>query len=196
MNTNEIIDILFDRSKGHHRTSKGFKCYFNLYRCNLSRDDVHNLFEFEIDKSLSVFNPSILISIPEGEVGEIYSHDEKYNYDKLNYMMQIFPEDILKEYGKELTYVVFSILHEVGHWEYICDNNYSPQEYEENDFVERKLFYENHKGNDSEETFWEYREITSEKKADKYAISELNNALKSITNSKKDEYEHEREQRI
>ncbi len=191
MNTNEIIDILFDRSKEHHRTSKGFKCYFSLYRCNLSRNDVHNLFEFEIDKSLSVFNPSILISIPEGEVGEIYSHDEKYNYDKLNYMMQIFSKDILIEYGKELTYVVFSILHEVGHWEYICDNNYSPQEYEENDFVERKLFYENHKENDSEEAFWEYREITSEKEADKYAISELNNALKSITNSKKDEHERE-----
>lgn len=189
MTTNEIVDILFDRSKEHHRMSKGFKCYFSLYRCNLSRNDVHDLFEFEIDKSLSVFNPSILISIPEGEVGEIYSHDEKYNYDKLNYMMQIFSEDTLKEYGKELTYVVFSILHEVGHWEYICNNNYSPQEYEEKDSVERKSFYENNKEKNSEAVFWKYREITSEKEADKYAISELNNALKSITNSKKDKHE-------
>ena len=57
--------------------------------------------------------------------------------------------------------------------------------------MERKSFYENHRENDSEEAFWEYREITSEKEADKYAISELNNALKSITNSKKDEHERE-----
>ena len=191
MNTNEIVDILFDGSKEYHRTSKGFKCYFSLYKCNLSRNDVHNLFEFQIDKSVSVFNPSILISIPEGEVGEIYGHDEKYNYDKLNHMMQIFSEDTLKEYGKELTYVVFSILHEVGHWEYICNNNYSPQEYEEKDSVERKSFYENNKKNESEEVFWKYREITSEREADKYAISELNNALESITNSEKDEYERE-----
>ena len=191
MTTNEIVDILFDGSKEHHRTSKGFKCYINLYRCNFSRNDVHNLFEFEIDKSLSALNPSILIRIPEGEVGEIYRYDEKYNYDKLNYIMQIFPEDTLKEYGKDLTYVVFSILHEVGHWEYICNNNYSPQEFEEKDSIERKSFYENNKELDAEETFWEYRKITSEKEADRYAMSELVNALESITNSKKDEHERE-----
>ena len=149
------------------------------------------MFEFEIDKSLSALNLSILISIPEGEVGEIYRYDEKYNYDKLNYIMQIFPEDTLKEYGKDLTYVVFSILHEVGHWEYICNNNYSPQEFEEKDSIERKSFYENNKELDTEETFWEYRKITSEKEADRYAMSELVNALESITNSKKDEHERE-----
>ena len=191
MTTNEIVDILFDGSKEHHRTSKGFKCYFSLYKCNLRKNDVHNLFEFEIDKSLSTFKPSIMISIPGGEVIDIYRHDEEYNHNKLNYMMQIFSEDIIKKYGKELTYVVFSILHEVGHWEYICNNNYSPQEYEEKDSVERNLFYENNKEKDSEEVFWEYRKIMSEKEADKYAMSELNNALESITNSNKDNYERE-----
>lgn len=190
--TNEIVEILFDGRKEHQRISKGFKCYFSLYKCNLSRNDVPNLFEFAIDKSLSVLNPRILINIPEGEVADIYRHDEKYNYNKLNYMIQMFSEDIIKKYGKELTCVVFSILHEVGHWEYICNNNYSPQEFEEIDGIERKAFYENNnEENDSEEEFWEYRKITSEKEADKYAMSELKNALEYITNNKKDEHERE-----
>lgn len=37
---------------------------------------------------------------------------------------------------------VFAILHEVGHWVYMCNNNYSPQEFKERDSVERKRFYE------------------------------------------------------
>ena len=186
MTTNKIVNILFQGSKELNKMSKGFKCHFNLYKCDLSRDSIYNLFEFEIDKSLSAFNPSIFICIPDGEVSEIYKHDEQYNYNKLKYMMQIFPQDTIKKYGKELIYVVFSILHEVGHWEYICNNNYSPQEYEEKDSAERKLFYENITENDSEAAFWSYRKITSEKEADKYAMSELKYALESIVNSKKE----------
>ncbi len=189
MTTNEIIDILFEGSKELHIESKGYKCQICLYKCNLSRNDVYNLFNFEVDDSLSAFNPRSSISIPEGEIKEIYKHDEKYNQDKLSYMMKIFPEDIIKQYGKELTYVVFSILHEVGHWMYICNKNYSPQEFKEKDSLERKNFYKENGNDDSEEAFWRYREITSEKAADKYAIIKLNDALEAIVNDKRNKYE-------
>lgn len=180
MTTSKIISILFDGSNELTRMSKGFKCYFSLYKCCLGRNDVYNLFEFGIDKSVSAFKPNISINIPEGEVVDVYRHDEKFNYDKLKYLIKIIPEDIIKEYGKELTYVVFSILHEVGHWEHICNNNYSPQEFEEIDSIERKAFYEAYNGIDSEEAFWQYRKITSEKEADKYAVNNLKNALDKL----------------
>ena len=191
MTTNEIVDILFDGSREHHRLANGFKCYFSIYKCSLNRKNDFNLFEFEIDKSLSVFHPNISINIPDGEVDEIYNYDEKYNNDKLNYLMKLFPDEIIKKYGKELTYIVFSILHEVGHWEYICKNNYLPQEYEEKDSVERKLFYENNEDNGTEKAFWEYRKITSEKEADDYAMARLNRALETIVNNEKGKDERE-----
>lgn len=58
MTTNKIVNILFQGSKELNKMSKGFKCHFNLYKCDLSRDSIYNLFEFEIDKSLSAFNPN------------------------------------------------------------------------------------------------------------------------------------------
>lgn len=188
MTTREIVDILFDGNTELWKSPRGYQCYFSLYRCNLDRDDVSNLFEIGIDKSFSFLNPYIWIYIPDADISEIYKHDEKFNQDKLNYMMKIFSEDITRKYGKELTYIVFSILHEVGHWKYICDNNYSPQEYEENDSIERESFYKDNAGNNTEGSFLKYRKITSEKEADKYAMSELKDALESIISWKKAEY--------
>ena len=188
MTTCEIVDILFDGNTKLWKTPRGYQCNFSLYRCNLDRDDVPNLFEFEIDKSLSVSNPYITINFPDADINEIYKHDEKFNQDKLNYMMKMFSEDIIRKYGKELTYIAFSILHEVGHWKYFCDNNYSPQEYEENDSIERKNFYKENTGKNTEESFLKYRKITSEKEADKYAMSKLEDALESITSWKKVKY--------
>lgn len=184
MTTTEIIDILFDKKRELYRTPGGYKCYFNLYKCSLKNDDVHNLFDFQFEKTFSAFHPKILINIPEGEIIDVFKHDEKYNYKELNYLLKMFSEDIIKEYGKELTYIVFCILHEVGHWVYMCNNDYSPQEYEEKDFNERKMFYENNVEITSEESFQKYREITSEKEADKYAIEKLQGALEAIVNSR------------
>ena len=34
MTTNKIVNILFQGSKELNKMSKGFKCHFNLYKCD------------------------------------------------------------------------------------------------------------------------------------------------------------------
>lgn len=185
MTTKQIIEILIGADyKLDKEVKDGKWCSVSLYRCNLQCNLVDVLFTLEIDHSLSVNNPRIYINIPDGDVEEIYQHECKYSPKNLEMFMTLIPTRLVEKFGKELSFVVFSILHEIGHWEYICNNMISPVEYEQQDCLEREIvkckLEEANTEEGIEEVFWSYRDITSEKEADKFALQELEVCLEKI----------------
>ena len=178
--TKQIIDAVVDK-QGLAVSPKGYICNISLYNCNLREDFVHMLFGFEIDSSISLFNPDIVINIPNGECSDIFEHDYTYSNKIMKMLLNLIPMNIKKSYGNELSYVTFSVLHEIGHWKYLCDMNWTPIEYQENDSVEREHFLTLYGEKlASEDAFLNYRQISSEKAADKYALSMLENCLERI----------------
>lgn len=178
--TKQIIETIVDK-QGLTVSPKGYICNISLYNCNLREDFVHMLFGFEIDLSISFFRPDIVINIPNGECSDIFEHDYKYSNKIMKMLLKLIPTTIQERYGNELSYVTFSVLHEIGHWKYLCDMNWTANEYQENDSVERKYFLTLFGENiESEDAFLSYRQISSEKAADKYAFSKLENCLERI----------------
>ena len=179
--TESIIECIVG-SQGLPISSNGYKCYINLYKCNLKENYVHELFGFEIDSSISAFNPDIYINVPSGTCKEIYKHEIEYSHAAREFMNKLIPDKIKSDFGVEFVSVTFSILHEIGHWKHFCDLNYSPMEYCKYDALERKEFfdlYANHLV--SYDAFCRYRDIASEKAADKYALAYIQSSIELIT---------------
>ena len=180
MTTEKIVEALLE-SKTLDVSPAGYKCSINLFECNLNKNDVSELFQFEIDSNIS----AIMINIPDGTVADIYRHEERFHNINLTLMMKMLPKTLLNQYGNDLTYVTFAILHEIGHWVYFCEKNYTPLMYQAIDSTENNIVKEKYNlVQDAEQSFWEYRKITRESAADQYALYNLENSLKKIADIK------------
>ena len=138
MTTEKIVEALLE-SKTLDVSPAGYKCSINLFECNLNKNDVSELFQFEIDSNIS----AIMINIPDGTVADIYRHEERFHNINLTLMMKMLPKTLLNQYGNDLTYVTFAILHEIGHWVYFCEKNYTPLMYQAIDSTENNIVKEN-----------------------------------------------------
>ena len=161
LTTSQILDVIIG-SQGLKKSANGYECKINLYKCNLKVKQVYNLIEFGIDPTMSRLHPLISINAP------------------ISTCEDMIPDYIKETYGDEFSIVTFSILHEVGHWEYFCKMNYTPIEYGEKEKIRRKEVYVNNWEEDKMAK--EYRNIESEKVADKYALNRLEETLKNIVN--------------
>lgn len=169
--------------QGLEMSDDGHNCNINLYSCDLEKDYVHELFGFEIDTSLSALFPDIYINVPIGTYKDIYEHEIRYSYTAYSFLQKLIPEKVKMIAGAELASVTFSILHEIGHWKHFCDLNYNPIEYCEYDALERNNFLQLYGDNlESCEALKKYRDISSEKAADKYALSNIQSSLEFIIN--------------
>ena len=142
LTTSQILDVIIG-SQGLKKSANGYECKINLYKCNLKVKQVYNLIEFGIDPTMSRLHPLISINAPISTCEEIYKYDEEYfNVEQKN-LLDMIPDYIKETYGDEFSIVTFSILHEVGHWEYFCKMNYTPIEYGEKEKIRRKEVYVN-----------------------------------------------------
>lgn len=169
--------------QGLEMSTNGYKCNINLYRCNLEKDYVHELFGFEIDTSMSVLSPDIYINVPIGTCKDIYEHEIRYSYVAHSFLQKLIPEKVKEIAGLELASVTFSILHEIGHWKYFCHLNLTPIEYCEYDALERNKFLQLYGENlESSEALKSYRKISSEAATDKYALLNIQSSVEHIIN--------------
>lgn len=178
MDTQEILNVILEDGKTLPLSPKGYVCRVGLFSCDLHQNKVPSLFEFQIDYTFSLVNPQISISIPIGTVEEIYEHEYKFNRNILKLFMTLINKKTNDNYDKKLSFVTFSILHEIGHWNYFCESDFSPKDYEISDgpFREKVIKMV---GNE-DELFWAYRNIPSEAAADKWALEHINNYLDQV----------------
>lgn len=179
------IDTKFPELYGIH-----YKCVFSLFWCNLKSNKVQQLFEF----SVSSENAPVIVSIPNGTVEEIFQHDITFNNEIARWLLRYIKGrmgTLIMSYPDDLLYVVFCILHEIGHWRYLDETNMGVREYYHSDSLARENLQEmaatlrsmpesKEKEELADKYYYRYREIESEKNADQYAFDNLLEALNCL----------------
>lgn len=132
--------------------------------------------------------------IPDISIDEFMAIQRKGNPDSINDIMGTIPGKIrLEEY--KLTYALFCILHELGHWNYYKDSGMTDYEFYLHDRAGRKeavdlsvriLKMPNDDPDKSKLVTKQnimYRNVPSEKAADQFALKHLEEAMALVRNS-------------
>jgi len=179
ISTKDILCALgFDLQKGIPQRG-AYPTYLALYKCNLGKNNVPDLFNFSIEQD---FPRGINIEIPEGTVKEIFANSERYHKKLLSLMMEFIHARCAtsEEYPDELTFTCFSVLHELGHLEYFLDRNLSIEDYVREDKEKRNANAMMEAG--ERDKFLDYRNIPSEKAADEFAFRLLIDLMNELMN--------------
>ena len=117
-------------------------------------------FEKEYKPCIIVFN---------GDSQKTYQIFDNCNHEATQCIMGLIRERFVIPKGEEaLFYIIFVLLHEVGHW---------------HDYHERRKWYDQNFTDDTRETEEEYRQRPCEKSADGYALDHFEDAWNELNNS-------------
>lgn len=191
------IDIHFDsKEEMFKKFSNGISLIFYFSPLNEKEikkyENSQNKYDY-ISSTPSIHVPDLtideLINTFECSAGDLYNSTCKF-------ISEFFIEDI----PKDVVFVVFLFLHEVGHWmqfkkmdNHVCKYIDTDRKESENNYYKLQLLCKKRqerisKGNlcnlttnekkAFEQIFTEYRQIPKEKEADEFAISQIKNILK------------------
>lgn len=191
----EIIEILhLDEIAPIHLQTKEELSKENYVFCRcISYEEAEAMSNETYDASKEYDKSDMGVYLPDISVDEYYNLEMKRNPFNINSVMSEIAKDKIvwiKEYS--LLVGIYTVLHEVGHWIYFIGSNKTGPEfsmiekehrsklcelreqiYSMNDYLPQKRVL-------AEEFNRRYRDIPSEKAADKYAFSNFWNALDAI----------------